>query len=218
LAVSKTQCVCWNQRVSRFFRALKHLCVLGGGGWIGIPVQIWKTGSNIGRSSGNIAENWREITLTNSRLLISAALCPETYLPTLCLGWLFNPGNFGQNTYKETHLRDITPCRPLKGIRRFGGSAYDLVHADFLLHIFFDPENGGRTILWNVGWQTARHYIPEFGTTATAVRISNPKYTYIRKLASVSPHTVSETVWPTEEPRFDSTLRQIRWHTDVKAD
>jgi hypothetical protein len=36
--------------------------------------RIFKTVLNSGRSAGNILKNWREITLKNSMLLISAAL------------------------------------------------------------------------------------------------------------------------------------------------
>jgi histone-lysine N-methyltransferase SETMAR len=39
-----------------------------------IPVQDFKILLNNGRSAGNIVKNWSEITLKNSRLLISAAL------------------------------------------------------------------------------------------------------------------------------------------------
>jgi hypothetical protein len=50
---------------------------------------------------------------------------------------------------------DITPCGPLKINRRLVGtrrliSACCLLYVDFLLHLFFDPENGGDTFLRNV--------------------------------------------------------------------
>jgi hypothetical protein len=45
---------------------------------------------------------------------------------------------------------DITPCSPLKFNRRFGGSACYLIHAGFLLGLFFDPENGSDIFLRNV--------------------------------------------------------------------
>jgi hypothetical protein len=46
---------------------------------------------------------------------------------------------------------DITPCIPLKVIRRFGGTCLPRLlvllavcfHAGFLLGLFFDPEDGG---------------------------------------------------------------------------
>jgi hypothetical protein len=38
---------------------------------------------------------------------------------------------------------DITPCSPLKVNRRFGGKQMYLLHAGFLVGLFFDPEDGG---------------------------------------------------------------------------
>jgi hypothetical protein len=40
---------------------------------------------------------------------------------------------------------DITPCGPLKVNRRFGENvACHLLHAGFLLGLFFDPEDGDK--------------------------------------------------------------------------
>jgi hypothetical protein len=52
-------------------RALNHLWKKY---WQTFLFRILKTVLNNGRSAGNIVKNWREITLKNSRLLISAAL------------------------------------------------------------------------------------------------------------------------------------------------
>jgi hypothetical protein len=51
---------------------------------------------------------------------------------------------------------DITPCSPFKFILRFGttcrpGSACYLLHAGFLLDLFFDPANGGDLFVRNSG-------------------------------------------------------------------
>jgi hypothetical protein len=55
---------------------------------------------------------------------------------------------------KSSTFWDITPCNPLKVNRRFGGtcrllpgSACYLLHAGFLLGLFFDPEDGGDMFL-----------------------------------------------------------------------
>jgi hypothetical protein len=60
--------------------------------------------------------------------------------------------------------RDIAPCSPLKVGRRLRGTrrihlhgrsvshACYLLHADFLLGLSFDPEDGGEMFLRNVGW------------------------------------------------------------------
>jgi hypothetical protein len=86
---------------------------------------------------------------------------------------------------KSTIFWDITPCSPLKVNRRFGGmyrlhlqgrrisrgrNQHALLvtcfHADFLLSLFFDPEDGGDMFPWNVGWLSTDYManIPEDDT------------------------------------------------------
>jgi hypothetical protein len=76
---------------------------------------------------------------------------------------------------ESTIFWDTTPCSPLKVIRRFGGT-YRLhlqgrisrarnqresrallgtcFHAGFLLGVYFNPEDGGKMFLRNVGWHS----------------------------------------------------------------
>jgi hypothetical protein len=51
---------------------------------------------------------------------------------------------------KSSIFWDITPRRKLKVNRRFGSSAYYLLHAGFLRALFFDREDGGNMFLGNV--------------------------------------------------------------------
>jgi hypothetical protein len=91
---------------------------------------------------------------------------------------------------KSSFFWDITPCSPLKVNWCFGGtchlylhgqrkasSACYLVHAGFVLGLFFNPEAGGDMFLWN--WLTFNRLhgvisqkIELFITTS--VRTSNP--------------------------------------------
>jgi hypothetical protein len=51
-----------------------------------------------------------------------------------------------------------------------------LLHAGFLLGLFFSPEDGGNIFLGNLTdfhW-TTQHYIPEEFFISTAMRTSNP--------------------------------------------
>jgi hypothetical protein len=71
LARSNTQWACWEESVSLTLRTLNHLrekIVRT------ILFRILKSILNNGRSAGNTVKNWREITLKNSRFLISAVL------------------------------------------------------------------------------------------------------------------------------------------------
>jgi hypothetical protein len=52
---------------------------------------------------------------------------------------------------KSTIFWDITQCGPLKVYRRFGGTCRLHLPVDFLLGVFFDPEDGGHIFLRNVG-------------------------------------------------------------------
>jgi hypothetical protein len=71
----------------------------------------------------------------------------------------------------EVHTRVVmnsficwdTPCSPLKVSRRFGGACLSIrFHADFLIGLFLDPEDGIEMFLRNVGCQRTTHrYIPE---------------------------------------------------------
>jgi hypothetical protein len=85
---------------------------------------------------------------------------------------------------KSINFWDITPCGPLNVNRRFGGTyglhhqgrriaqqetrgcACHLIHADFLLGLFFDPEDVGDMFLRNVGLLSTdyRRYTPEDNT------------------------------------------------------
>jgi hypothetical protein len=56
---------------------------------------------------------------------------------------------------KSSVLWDITPCSLFKVSRLFGGTSFFcrlslLIHADFLLGLFFEPEDGGDLFLRNV--------------------------------------------------------------------
>jgi hypothetical protein len=52
---------------------------------------------------------------------------------------------------KSYIFQNITPCSPLKGNRHRALLAI-CFHADFLLSLFFDPEDGGDIFLRNVGY------------------------------------------------------------------
>jgi hypothetical protein len=86
---------------------------------------------------------------------------------------LYFPHKRSNNTSKKSSIFwDITPCSPLKVNRSFGetrclhlqerrtsqarnqheaGGKHSLLHADFLLGLFFDPEDGGDVFLQHVG-------------------------------------------------------------------
>jgi hypothetical protein len=62
-------------------------------------------------------------------------------------------------TLKSSNFWDITPCSLLKAIRRFEGAcrllallACHMLHACFLLGLFFDPKDGYDMFLRNVAW------------------------------------------------------------------
>jgi hypothetical protein len=79
------------------------------------------------------------------------------------------------NTAKDLSLLKSTifwymkQCTPLKVNRRFGGKCRKLAtcfHSDFLLGLFFNPEDGGDIFFSNVGdlQRTTRRYVPEVST------------------------------------------------------
>jgi hypothetical protein len=55
---------------------------------------------------------------------------------------------------KNSVFWDVTPCSPVKGKRRFGGtclrSACSLLYAVFLFGLFFGPEDGGDIFFQNI--------------------------------------------------------------------
>jgi hypothetical protein len=51
---------------------------------------------------------------------------------------------------KSTTFWDKKPCSPLKANRSFGGSVCYLLHAGFLLGLFFDREDGDEIFLRNI--------------------------------------------------------------------
>jgi hypothetical protein len=82
LAVSKTW-VCWKESISRMLRTLIHpwkkLCQT-------FLFRILKPILNTVRSGGNVVKSWREITLKNCRLIISAAcIFRKLVLKLICL-------------------------------------------------------------------------------------------------------------------------------------
>jgi hypothetical protein len=63
---------------------------------------------------------------------------------------------------KSPILWDITPYSPLKAIRDFRGTCLKpivcyLLHAGFLLDLFFNSEDGGDMFLRNIGWHSVEH-------------------------------------------------------------
>jgi hypothetical protein len=52
---------------------------------------------------------------------------------------------------KSSIFRDIMPCSPLKNNQCFRRTCH-LLHADFLLGLFFDRDDGDYMFLWNISW------------------------------------------------------------------
>jgi hypothetical protein len=51
---------------------------------------------------------------------------------------------------KSSAFWDTMPCDPLKAVRKWN-SDFQLLHAGFLLGLFFDTEDGGAMFLRSVG-------------------------------------------------------------------
>jgi hypothetical protein len=120
---------------------------------------------------------WREWDISVGNLFLCGHLKrPKRRWKNIKLGFR----EIRQN-WKRSSFWAITPCSPLKVKWRFGGtcrphlqgprscSVYYVLHADFLLDVFFSLEDWGDVLFRNIGWLSTDY-------TVLYLRRQNPSW------------------------------------------